>query len=93
MKGITLRRRHEDEVPGEDDLTAGDPDVDALKSALVGEEAPGGSVATPDQDRVDDIGRALGVEEVDSGALRTTTELMERRDRRRAQADEPESSE
>jgi hypothetical protein len=27
----------------------------------VGEEAVGGSVATPDQDRVDDIGNALGV--------------------------------
>jgi len=36
---------------------------------------------------------ALGVEEVDTGALRTTTEIMERRDRRRAQADEPEPSE
>jgi hypothetical protein len=61
-----------------------------MGNATVGDEAPGGSVTTPDQDRVDDIGRALGVQEVDSGELRTTSELMDERDRKRAQQDEPD---
>jgi hypothetical protein len=39
---------------------------------------------TPDQDRVDDIGRAYGVAEEDSGELRTSAELLEARDRKRS---------
>jgi len=39
-------------------LTGGDVDADWKRAAGVGEEAVGGSVATPDQDRVDDIGDA-----------------------------------
>jgi uncharacterized protein DUF6335 len=72
------------------DIQAGDPDVDTLSNTYVGEEGPGGSTPTPDQDQVDDIGRACGVAEEDSGALRTSSELLDRRDRRRAQQDVPE---
>ena len=43
----------------------------------------GGTTPTPDQGNVDDIGRAYGVQEEDSGELRTSTEVMERRDHRR----------
>ena len=75
---------------GDARLKAGDVDTDAMANATVGDEAPGGSVTTPDQDRVDDIGKALGVQEVDSGALRTTSELLDERDRHRAQQDEPD---
>jgi hypothetical protein len=57
---------------------------------MVGDEAPGGSQLTPDQDRVDDIGRAVGVQEADSGELRTSSEILEGRDRRRAQQDRPD---
>jgi hypothetical protein len=77
---------------GDSRLQGGDVDTNAMDNATVGDEAPGGSVSTPDQDRVDDIGRALGVQEVDSGELRTTSELMEERDRHRAQQDEPDPS-
>ncbi|HET7342699.1 MAG TPA: DUF6335 family protein, partial [Methylomirabilota bacterium] len=42
-------------------LAGGDVDADWQRAADVGEEAPGGTVATPDQDVVDDIGDALGV--------------------------------
>jgi len=42
-------------------LTGGDVDADWKRAVSVGEEAVGGSVAMPDQDRVDDIGDALGV--------------------------------
>ena len=79
------------EVPVLDpDIQAGDPDLDPLSNTYVGTEAPGGSAPTPDQDRVDDIGRALGVAEEDSGALRTSSELLDRRDKRRAQQEVPE---
>ena len=75
---------------GDARLKAGDIDNDAMGNATVGDEAPGGSVITPDQDRVDDIGRALGVQEADSGGLRTTGELLDERDRKRAQQDVPD---
>src|SRR4029077_3695636 len=42
-------------------LTGGDVDADWRRADSVGEEAPGGTVATPDQNVVDDIGDALGV--------------------------------
>jgi hypothetical protein len=75
---------------GDRRLQAGDDDTNAVDNAFVGDEAPGGSVTTPDQDRVDDIGRALGVQEADSGELRTTGELVDGRDRKRAQQDVPD---
>src|SRR5213595_942404 len=40
-------------------LTGGDVDADWKRAVSVGEEAVGGSGATPDQDRVDDIGDAF----------------------------------
>ena len=75
---------------GDARLKAGDIDTDAMGNATVGDEAPGGSVTTPDQDRVDDVGRALGVQEADSGALRSTSELLDERDRKRARQEEPD---
>lgn len=75
---------------GDARLKAGDVDSDAMANATVGDEGPGGGMATPDQDRVDDVGRALGVQEVDSGELRTTGELLDERDRKRAQQEGPD---
>jgi hypothetical protein len=75
---------------GDERLKGGDADNDALGNALAGEEAPGGSQLTPDHDRVDDIGRALGVQEADSGELRTSGELLDERDRRRSRQDGPD---
>ena len=43
--------------------TAGDIDADWQRAQSSGEEAVGGSVSTPDQDIVDEIGHALGVEQ------------------------------
>lgn len=43
------------------ELTAGDVDAKWQDAYAVGDEAPGGDNPTPDQDRVDDIGKALGV--------------------------------
>jgi Family of unknown function (DUF6335) len=62
--------------------SAGDLDADWQRSQSSGEEAAGGSVSTPDQDRVDEIGHALGVEQPSAAPLRTTEEILEERDRR-----------
>jgi Family of unknown function (DUF6335) len=41
-------------------LSAGDPDV-SRQGIDTGEETPGGSTLTPDQDMVDEMGEAVGV--------------------------------
>src|SRR5688500_15220203 len=84
----------EPEIPGEDELLQiGDAEVDPLRNAYVGEESPGFDMATPDQDGVDAAGRAYGVSEIDSGALRPSVEIADARDRRRAFAEGPEPTE
>jgi len=78
------------EVPGPaETLLFGDPDDHTLANAYVGEETPGGSTPTPDQSIVDEIGRAYGLQEEDSGALRSAYEVLERRDRRRNELQPP----
>jgi hypothetical protein len=57
--------------------------VSALANEYSGEEAPGSDTPTPDQNQVDEIGRAYGVQESDSGPLQPTSEVLDRRDRRR----------
>jgi hypothetical protein len=37
-------------------MRAGDPDDDGLANEYVGEDIPGGSTPTPDQNEVDEIG-------------------------------------
>ena len=62
--------------------TAGDLDADWQRAQSSGEEAAGGSVSTPDQDRVDEIGHARGVEQPSAAPLRSSEEMLEERDRR-----------
>ena len=62
-------------------LTGGDIDADWQASYSSGEESVGGSVATPDQDIVDQIGRALGVEQEADAPVRTSDEILRERDR------------
>ena len=76
-------RRRRPDIPSEDEILVGDPDLDLLANEYGGEETPGGSSPTPDQNDVDAIGRAYGVAEEDSGTLRTASELLARRDRHR----------
>jgi len=59
-------------------LTAGDVDADWQSAEAVGDEAPGGDNPTPDQDVVDEIGRALGVEYEDDEELQGGAEITER---------------
>jgi len=82
--------RRRDEIPHEDEtMRVGDPDDDSLENEYVGENLPGGSTPTPDQSNVDEIGRAYGVQDEDSGALRTSSEMLARRDRRRTELRPP----
>ena len=63
---------------GMDGVTGGDPDVDIEDAYFTGEEAPGGDNPTPDQDIVDDIGKALGVTYDDNEELKGADKLEER---------------
>ena len=72
-------------------LTAGDVDAKWEDAYAVGDEAPGGDNPTPDQDRVDDIGKALGINYQDNQELQGGDEVAER-DRHRWELD-PASSE
>jgi len=72
-------------------LTAGDPDARWEDAYAVGDETPGGDNPTPDQDRVDDIGKALGIRYRTDEELKGGDEVTER-DRRRWELD-PASAE
>ena len=67
-------------------LTGGDLDADWASAESVGDEAPGGDNPTPDQDVVDEIGRALGVQYEDDEELRGGDEIAAR-DRHRWELD------
>jgi hypothetical protein len=67
-------------------LTAGDVDADWSAAESAGDEAPGGDNPTPDQDVVDEIGRALGVEYDDDEELQGGDEIAAR-DRHRWELD------
>jgi hypothetical protein len=78
------------QIPGEDEtIRVGDPDDDPLANEYVGDETPGGSTPTPDQSGVDEIGRVYGLQEEDSGSLRSGGEILSRRDRHRFELTPP----
>src|SRR5262245_5785331 len=64
-------------------LTGGDVDADWEGAYAVGDEAVGGSVATPDQDQGDEIGAALGVAQEPDAEFVATADILEYRDRHR----------
>lgn len=59
-------------------MTGGDVDADWRDAYAVGDEAPGGDNPTPDQDIVENIGRALGVEYQDNEELKGADKIAER---------------
>ena len=83
--------RRRERIPHEDEtIRVGDPDDDSLANEYVGEDLPGGSTPTPDQSNVDEIGRAYGLQDEDNGgALRTSSEVLARRDRHRSELRPP----
>ena len=72
-------------------LAGGDIDADAQSAYVVGDEAPGGDNPTPDQDIVQEIGAAVGLEYQDNEPLGSELKV-EARDRHRWELD-PASSE
>ena len=72
-------------------ITGGDIDADWENAYFSGDEAPGGDNPTPDQDIVDDIGKALGVKYEDNEELKGSDKVVER-DKHRWEMD-PASSE
>jgi hypothetical protein len=81
---------HHEVTPG---LSGGDVDADWTRAESSGEEAVGGSEPTPDQDVVDELARALGVEQDADAEFRTTGEILRERDRRRWTFDEDAADE
>jgi uncharacterized protein DUF6335 len=86
-----LRERLDEHTETSPALTAGDVDADWESAYSVGDEAPGGDNPTPDQDVVDDIGRAVGVQYDDNEELKGEAKIA-KRDKHRWELD-PASSE
>ena len=59
-------------------ITGGDVDVNLEQAYFSGDEAPGGDNPTPDQDVVDNIGRAIGIEYQDNEELRGSDKVTAR---------------
>jgi hypothetical protein len=62
-------------------------DADWQRGESVGDEAVGGTVATPDQDVVDQLGRAVGVVHEPADEVRSSEEILQDRDEHRWQAE------
>lgn len=82
------RQEHTETSPA---MTGGDVDADWEDAYATGDETPGGDNPTPDQDRVDDIGKALGVQYEDNEELKAADKIT-KRDKHRWELD-PASSE
>lgn len=89
--GRYSRRRTPQDDAADSSLTGGDVDANYEQADAVGDEAVGGTVATPDQDIIDELGAAVGLEMDDRSFLRTN-DILEQRDQRRWELD-PQSSE
>jgi hypothetical protein len=89
--GRTMRDRDRQFHEAAVELTGGDVDANYEQANSVGDEAVGGTVATPDMDIVDELGQAVGIEIDDRSFLRTN-DLLEQRDDQRWELD-PKSSE
>lgn len=70
--------------------TGGDMEIDPYLAEVAGDEAVGGSTATPGHNDVDELGAAAGIEIPDGGILHTT-EMLEHRDTDRWELD-PDSA-
>ena len=87
---LPLTARKRETIPHESrTICVGDPDDDTLRNEYGGEDTPGGSTPTPDQNGVDEIGRAYGLQEEDAGTLKSAADVLSRRDRHRSELRAP----
>lgn len=89
--GRTMHDRMEEYTSASPELTGGDVDAAWDQAEMVGDEAVGGTVATPDQSIVQELGAAVGLDYDDRVFLRTN-DILEERDADRWELD-PTSSE
>lgn len=82
-------KRNDLNPPEDETMRVGDPDDSSLENEYVGDNLPGGDTPTPDQNDVDEIGRAYGLQDEDTGALRSGAEVLEGRDRKRSELRPP----
>jgi hypothetical protein len=73
-----LLEKYEEHTETSPAMTGGDVDADWESAYSVGDEAPGGDNPTPDQDIVDDIGRAVGVQYQDNEELKGERKISDR---------------
>ena len=81
-----MDERYHDHPEASPALTAGDIDADWAGAYATGDEAPGGDNPTPDQDVVDEIGKALGVQYEASQELKGEATISDR-DKKRWELD------
>lgn len=89
--GRTMHQRDNELNAASPVLTGGDIDANYEQAYAVGDEAVGGTVATPDQSIVDELADAVGLNMADAEWLHTD-EILSLRDDRRWEL-EPKSSE
>lgn len=89
--GRTMRDRMDQYTSTGPELTGGDIDARWDQAAIVGDEAVGGTVATPDQSIVEELGAAVGIDYDDAQPIQTN-DILEGRDSQRWELD-PMSSE
>ncbi|BDA69077.1 hypothetical protein RIVM261_057390 [Rivularia sp. IAM M-261] len=89
--GRTMNDRMEQYTSTSQELTGGDIDARWDQAEAVGDEAVGGTVATPDQNVVQELGAAVGLD-YDDGVSLQTIDILEERDSGRWELD-PTSSE
>lgn len=89
--GRTMSQRDRQFNEADAILTGGDIDANYEQANAVGDEAVGGTAPTPDQDIIDELGSAIGLEMADQEWLHTD-EILTLRDDRRWEL-EPKSSE
>ena len=73
-----LAGRLEEQRNMEPDIAGGDVDINLEDAYFTGDEVPGGDNPTPDQEVVDDIGKALGVQYEDNEELKSGDKVTER---------------
>ena len=81
--GNRMMREQEEYHSVSPELTAGDVDAAWQEAESAGDETPGGHSATPEQNNVDEIGKAFGIELQDNQEQLTHDEILARRDRNR----------
>lgn len=89
--GRTMQERDHQFNAADAKLTGGDIDANYEQAYAVGDEAVGGTAPTPDQDVVDELGAAVGLN-IDDKNFMHANDIMEQRDERRWEM-EPKSSE